>query len=237
MNYSLVILAGGEGSRLKSISNNQPKILTEVAGKLFFEWLCENIIRLGFKNVFYITNEDLDLRPYFKEFKEDLNQTLLHDGKQRLGTGGAIVNNLDSLPEKFWIMYGDTLLNWNHKESEKIFNSKNLNVLMTIINSNIVNEKPNVKITDDRVTQYSKESDGKFMYVDYGALLVKKSIFKIFPRDINIDLKEILKFQIDKQDCGFHEVDKQFYEIGNPISFNKTKSLLSNIPNLEELWN
>ena len=39
MSLKIIILAGGKGSRIKSVLNNTPKILAPIAGKNFLDWL------------------------------------------------------------------------------------------------------------------------------------------------------------------------------------------------------
>ena len=56
--FPLVILAGGQGSRLKKIHSDLPKILKPIGEKVFLDYFLENLFRLGFKNLIFIIQDD-----------------------------------------------------------------------------------------------------------------------------------------------------------------------------------
>ena len=98
----LIILAGGFGTRLKSIINNIPKCLVNVNGKPFLSILVENWIK-------QVLNDFIFSLHYESEkiitFIEKENSDLFKNSRVRyvvepapLGTGGAIsyvINNLN----------------------------------------------------------------------------------------------------------------------------------------------
>ena len=51
MNYTVAILAGGLGTRLQPVIKDQPKVLAEVNGHPFLEYLLNQINSAGFKEV------------------------------------------------------------------------------------------------------------------------------------------------------------------------------------------
>lgn len=236
MTYNVVVLAGGYGSRLKTISGSTPKILTEIANKKFIYWLEDNLKRLKFNKVYYIVSDASYLYDHVKILDPKLDKNILIDGKKRYGTGGAIINNLNQLPDYFWIMYGDTLLNWDVNESENYFNSKNKNMMMTIINKDLGADTPNVNVKEDLVIKYSKHKDFKYEFIDYGAILVNKKIFKNFKKNKEIDLSVVINQQIKNKDCLYYETNYSFYEMGNKKSYNYLSKILLNLKKVGKLW-
>ncbi len=236
MTYNVVVLAGGYGSRLKTISGNTPKILTEIGNKKFIYWLEDNLKRLKFNKVYYIVSDASYLYDHVKILDPKLDKNILIDGKKRYGTGGAIINNLNQLPEYFWIMYGDTLLNWDVNESENYFNSKNKNMMMTIINKDLGADTPNVNVKEDLVIKYSKHKNFKYEFIDYGAILVNKKIFKNFKKNEEIDLSVVINQQIQNKECLYYETNYSFYEMGTKKSYNYLSKILLNLKKVGKLW-
>ena len=110
--YPLVILAGGMAKRLGNISIDIPKCLIPVAGKPFIDWQVEYAAKQGVKDIYicsgWLTNK---IEEHFNEYKhKGLNITVVADGEELLGTGGAISNILKMLPKSFFVLYGDTYL-------------------------------------------------------------------------------------------------------------------------------
>lgn len=234
-------MAGGLGTRLKEKSSGELKIFSEIAGKKFFEYFENNLKLLGFHKVIYIVdNNKKNVEQIYDKtiFKKTI---VLTDGDKRLGTGGSIINNLNKLPEYFWVMYGDTLLNWDVKKSEEYFFKYCFDLMMLVIHSKYVSEVPNVEIDliKQRLVKYNKSDLNKLQYVDYGATLFRKETLLDYPKNSNFDLEIIIQDKIQKGNSSFQVVKNKFYEMGNIDSFIKLENLLKQKKinhNLLDLW-
>lgn len=91
---SAIILAGGEGKRMKS---NKPKTLSEVLGKPILQWVIDSLKKSGVDNICIV-------KGYKKECIEEYLSTLSYEIKsvfqaERLGTGHAVMMAKDFLTE------------------------------------------------------------------------------------------------------------------------------------------
>ena len=91
-NLSAVILAGGEGKRMKS---DKPKTLSEVLGKPILQWVLTAVKAAGIDNICVVTG-------YKKEYIEEYLKTLSYPVEttfqsERLGTGHAEMTAKDFL--------------------------------------------------------------------------------------------------------------------------------------------
>ena len=86
----VVILCGGAGSRLKSITGDTPKPMAAVAGRPFLELLFQQLRRFDFRRVILASGyQNAAIREYFGE--EDRGLQLIHSCEPSpLGTGGAL---------------------------------------------------------------------------------------------------------------------------------------------------
>ena len=106
-----VIMAGGKGTRLRSITNDEiPKPMAPIAGKPILQWQIECLRRSGVTDVLLIigylgekieayfgSGADFGVRiDYFRE-------------EQPLGTAGALAEVADRLEEDFLLVFGDTI--------------------------------------------------------------------------------------------------------------------------------
>jgi len=108
---SAVILAGGLGTRLRSILGDLPKALAPVAGKPFLTYQLDWLKRCGVRRVVLCTG-----------YQHQLVQDCLGDGtdlglsihysveEQPLGTAGALRKAKDKITGTFLVLNGDTYL-------------------------------------------------------------------------------------------------------------------------------
>lgn len=236
-NFPLVVLAGGYGTRMKFLNENTPKILSPINEYKFIDLFFMNIKFLGYREVYLLLHsksEQVIKHIQKNNLYTDFEIRYLLDGENALGTGGAIIKNLDFLPDIFWVMYGDTLLNWNVSKSEKKFIKSNKKSLMTVIHKDKVNETPNVLLKNNILLSYSKELTLQNNYVDYGAILFYRNVFDNF--QINkLDLSEIIADLIKYEEITPFKVTNKFYEIGNQNSY---KILIDKLKksDLKKLW-
>ncbi len=106
-----VILAGGKGTRLASISGSVPKVLVPVGGRPVLAHQLELLMAAGYKDVRIFAGH---LAEQIQDFIKagnwgDLNIQIEIESTP-LGSAGAVIEKLDSLPEQFTVLYGDTML-------------------------------------------------------------------------------------------------------------------------------
>lgn len=113
------ILLGGLGTRLGELTRETPKPLLPVGDRPFVELLIREAWRMGFRKVLLLAGYRSER---VLQMVADLRNTLPHGctldisiENEPLGTGGAVVNALDYLDERFLLINGDTWFdfNWN----------------------------------------------------------------------------------------------------------------------------
>jgi len=109
---SLLILAGGFGTRLRPIVPELPKILAPVAGKPFIFWLLMNLERQGVRKIVLALHHQAGLveQEVAKMFLP-IEINIIKEPVP-LGTGGAIAYAVQQqvITDTFWVMNGDTWL-------------------------------------------------------------------------------------------------------------------------------
>ena len=113
------ILAGGLGTRLRSIVNDRPKPMADVNGKPFLQILIEKLSSQGIKDVVlsvgYMAEKIIS---YFGD-GTPFGVSIEYSREEKpLGTGGAIKKAYWLLKneERFLVMNGDTYLDMDYRE-------------------------------------------------------------------------------------------------------------------------
>jgi len=106
----IYLLVGGEATRLQPLSSGIPKALLTIRGIRIIDKIIKqfsNLENFNFNLICSIKHEKLWI-----DYKTNHNKNVnLLFEKSKLDTAGYIVENLDSMPDKFYCMNGDLLLN------------------------------------------------------------------------------------------------------------------------------
>ena len=110
MARSAVIMAGGKGTRLAERLNGRPKPLVDIDGVPLLERQLKALKSGGVTRAIILVNHEADqIRDFCAQSDGfGLDIAIIDDGSPR-GTAGALLAVLDALPERFLVVYGDTL--------------------------------------------------------------------------------------------------------------------------------
>src|SRR4051794_3300429 len=105
-----VILAGGEGTRLRPLTSNQPKPMMPLVNRPMLEHIVSLLKKHGFDDIVvtvaYLGNQ---IRDYFGDGSDFGVRMRYATEEQPLGTAGSVRNAADELDETFLVISGDVL--------------------------------------------------------------------------------------------------------------------------------
>ncbi|HVF74754.1 MAG TPA: mannose-1-phosphate guanyltransferase [Acidimicrobiales bacterium] len=105
-----VIMAGGEGTRLRPLTSNQPKPMMTLANRPMMEHIVRLLRDHGFTEI-VVTVAFLPqaIRTYFGDGSEFGVRMVYATEETPLGTAGSVANAKDELDERFLVISGDVL--------------------------------------------------------------------------------------------------------------------------------
>jgi D,D-heptose 1,7-bisphosphate phosphatase len=217
-----VILAGGKGTRLKSILNGLPKPLVNIAGIPLLERQIKHLIANQIQKIFVLVNHKSHvIEKFIIDKKFDISIEILDDGDKPLGTAGSVLNIIDNFSENFLVVYGDTLFNVDIKKFSDFHFDKNKNGISIFTHPNDhPYDSDIVEVFNDNVLQIHPYPHPQEFYkanlVNAALYIVNKSSLKEysfdneltdFAKDVFTDdvilkkLKSYKSFEYIK-DCG-----------------------------------
>ena len=105
-----VIMAGGEGTRLRPLTSNQPKPMLPMANIPMMEHVVNLLRTHGFEDIVvtvaFMANA---IRTYFGDGSEFGVRMVYATESTPLGTAGSVRNAMDELDERFLVISGDVL--------------------------------------------------------------------------------------------------------------------------------
>lgn len=237
----VVVLMGGLGTRLKEYTKECPKPLVEVEGRPFFDHSLRLLMHHGFRKFLFLIGYRAEM---IEEYYGDgsslgISITYCYDGKELLGTGGAVRRAYDLLEDDFLLMYGDSFMDIDYEETLYRYfegKSRGKRALMTVLKNGNRFDKSNVIMDGTEIKLYDKMNMTPEMnYIDYGVCVYEKSLFadeylgNILDIPEGTDSKKEIKFDLaliqnklsSDKEIAAHIVTKRFYEIGSPESLNE----------------
>lgn len=206
-----VILAAGEGKRLRPLTYNRPKVMLPVANRPILEHLLLNAKKVGLKDFIFVVSYKKDtIVDYFGDGKkwgvkiEYINQL------EPLGTAHAIATIEKFLEDEFLVLSGDTIV--GSSDIKKISTRKNF--AMGIKKHDNVTEYGTVKIENKKIKEICEKSGFALSnYINLGVYFFKKSIFdaikktKVSKRG-ELEITDSLQMLID----GSKSVDAVYFK-------------------------
>lgn len=226
-----LILAGGLGTRMKSIAGDKPKALLPVGPQTFIDWQLQWLKIMGVTDiVLALGHGGEDIVRHIEERQSDLSYPQVNysfDGPELLGTGGAIRNAEKMLSPDFIVTYGDTVLFLDVKKLIKRHQSAGKPVTMTILKNEDIGDLSNVIYKNGEILLYDKfNRTAEMQYIDYGMTVVNKKYFlEKAPRG-KFDYAGFLIQASKERAVTAYEVQELFREVGSAQGYQGFCDLL-----------
>lgn len=110
----VVIIAGGQGTRIASVNSEIPKAMIPIGGKPILEYEVELARRYGFDHFLFVVGHlGEQIEAYFGDGTSwNVHIDYFYEDKP-LGTAGALGLLKDKLTEDFFVFYGDTVADFD----------------------------------------------------------------------------------------------------------------------------
>lgn len=225
-----VILAGGLATRLRPLTETTPKALIEINGKPFLWHQLELLKRSGILRVVMLVGYlGEKIQESFGDGSE-LGITINYsfDGPALLGTAGAIRRALPLLPERFFVLYGDSYLTCDYRAVEAALVQSGPTGLMTVYRNEGRYDTSNVEYDGTRIIGYDKiHRTSAMRHIDYGLGAFHRSVFATIPSGEKRDLAKVYQDLLKAGDLAAYEVHERFYEIGSSEGLRETSEFLA----------
>jgi MurNAc alpha-1-phosphate uridylyltransferase len=226
-----LILAGGLGTRMKSIGGGAPKALLKAGDHTFINWqlqwlkfLCVNHVILALGHVSKIIEEHIEGHKKSLKFPE-INYS--YDGPKLLGTGGAIKKATDQLEKEFMVIYGDSFLFIDPQAFRNSYIDGGLPLTLSIFKNHDLGDRSNVIYKNGELLKYDKTKKTEEMeYIDYGLSYINRDYFLKNTPKTPFDFSLFLSATVEKKMATAFVAKEMFQEIGSPEGYSRFLRLL-----------
>jgi len=224
MKIDTVVLAGGMGTRLRSVVSDVPKPMAPVNGTPFIFILLKSIsaytagdfvISAG-----YMADE---LEKLFADPPEGLRAKVVSE-KKPLGTGGAIKFAAEQTSsENILAVNGDSFLDIDYSTLFRFHTENDADLTMALVWQEDASRYGAVE-TDrtGRILSFSEKGTASKGFINAGAYIIKREVLKDFSSDTPLSFeKDVLPDLLKERKCMGFKAEGSFTDIGTPEDYRK----------------
>ncbi len=219
-----VLLAGGLGTRLRSVVNDRPKPMADVLGYPFLEYLILELKKHGItKVVLAVGYMGESIEAYFGTGEKLGIEIQYSYEKEQLGTAGAIKNAAQYiLDSEFFVLNADTFYQAAYSDALQLFRIEQADMVLVLRKVDDISRYGSVRLEGRRVEGFNEKiSEQRPGLINGGIYIMKKQILDCIPEGRKCSLEneiipELLKS--DKKVCGTIN-EGYFIDIGIPRDY------------------
>lgn len=227
-----LILAGGLGTRLRSVVSDRPKPMALVNDIPFLELLVESLAGKGVRRFVVLTGYlGSDIEKHFRERRHGDVEMEFSREEMPLGTGGAVKNAEEFASDPSFLVNGDTFFDGDIEELLKYHSEKKASVTLSLLAVEDVSRYGAVVVDDEGRIKGFHEKDvqkGGPGLINAGLSLLSKEFIMSLPNRMAFSMeKEIFpSFASSGKMFGLAQI-RPFFDIGTPESYEAFKRFVS----------
>lgn len=225
-----VVLAGGLGTRLRSVVSDVPKPMAPVAGRPFLEILISSLIRNGIDDVVLsVGYQHETIIDYFGSAYKGVAISYAIE-ETPLGTGGALANaarKIDS-DEDIFVLNGDTFLDISLKDMKRKYEASQADVGIALKKMQNCSRYGRVVVAEESgVIGFTEKGEKVEGVINAGVYLLRPSFLERFTFENKFSLEtDCFVEYVDSIVFFPYIVDSYFIDIGVPEDYERAQTEL-----------
>lgn len=219
-----IVLAGGFGTRLRSVIKDVPKPMAPINNKPFLAYLLDYLILQGVNKVVLSVHY---LREQIQEYFQDSYRNVAIEyaiEDEPLGTGGAILKSLAFVKhdQPVFVLNGDTFLKLNYRAMYSQHAETKSFLTMALRKISDCSRYGEVFVNENIVCEFKEKGGHSPGLINAGVYLITPFLLKSvsFPEKFSFE-RDYLFPSIEKIRPHAFIVDEYFIDIGVPEDYEK----------------
>ena len=218
-----ILLAGGLGTRLRSVVNDRPKPMALIEGRPFMEYVVHELTKSGIDRiVFAVGYKGSMVEVYFGDGSDFGVQVSYAYEETLLGTAGAIRNAGRLVQgEQVYVLNADTFYQIDYGRLKGLLDEKNLDMALVLRQVPDISRYGEAVLTDGMLTGFNEKSpEERPGTINGGIYLLKKSLIEEIPEGkVSLENEMIPKWMREGKRLGGFVNEGYFIDIGIPEAY------------------
>ena len=224
----VVIMAGGEGTRLRPFTNILPKPLIPVEDKTIVELIIDKFTLRGCNDFFISTNyKKKILRSYFEEINHSYDLRFIDEDKP-LGTAGSIKFAKKDLKKDFFVTNCDIIINANLSSIADFHKvEKNDITIVASVKKHVIPYGTCELNQDGSFSKLNEKPKFNFL-INTGLYVLNKNVLSLIPKNKFFHMTDLIRKAKDKNNkvSVFPINEEDWIDVGQ---WGEYKNFINNI--------
>lgn len=220
-----ILLAGGLGTRLRSVVSDRPKPMALIGDKPFMEYVVKELSGHGITDIiFAVGYKGSMVEEYFKDGSGFGVKVSYAYEEELLGTAGAIKNAGKFVTdESFFVLNADTFYRIDYNRLSRLVQADNLDLALVLREVPDISRYGEAVLTDSKLTGFNeKSSEARSGTINGGVYLMKKALLEEIPvGKVSLENEMIPMWMQEGKGLGGFVNDGYFIDIGVPEDYYK----------------
>lgn len=226
-----VLMAGGEGKRLRPLTETTPKPLLKVGQKPIIEYNIDRLQKVGIKNVNLSINYlGEQLVDYFGDGSDrNLNISYVRENKP-LGTIGSILLVENFEHEDILVMNSDLLTNIDYADFFKTYKDSEADMAVAATSYQVDIPYGVLEVNESNIVKSLKEKPRYTYFSNAGIYIIKKDLLKMIPENQFFDITDLINRIIEMNlKLITYPINGYWLDIGKHEDFIKAQEDIKHI--------
>ena len=228
---SALVLAGGMGTRLRSVVSDRPKPMALVKGVPFIQLLIESLAAKGIRDFVLLVGYMAEvIESHFKEHSGKKFTIRFSREQTPLGTGGAVKKSEAFATDPSLLVNGDTFFDGDVEALLRFHNEKAADVTLSLLPVDDVSRYGSVTVDEyGGITGFREKHEGNSGpgLINAGFSLISKEFVRGLPKNRAFSMeREIFPLLAGSGRMFGLTMNRPFFDIGTPESYDAFKKFI-----------
>lgn len=225
-NIDVLILCGGQGTRLREVVCDRPKPMVQINGRPFLDILIDNASKYEFRRyILCVCYMGEVIENYYIE-KDGPEEILFSYEDMPLGTGGAVKNAeklINSSP--FLVMNGDSFCPVDIRQFLDFHSKKEALASTVVINAENTGDYGLIVLDGlQKIVRFEEKCSKEKAFINAGMYLFEKDVLYMIPPNTKYSLEyDLFPRLADKEFYGYI-TQERLIDIGTPERYEQGRS-------------
>jgi len=226
-----VLMAGGQGKRLRPLTENTPKPLLKVGDKPIIEYNIDRLVQYGIKNINLSINYlGEQIESYFGNGERNNARISYVCESKPLGTIGSIhlVDNFEH--DDILVMNSDLLTNIDFADFYSTFKNSGADMAVAATSYHVDVPYAVLEVDGKNLATSLKEKPRYTYYSNAGIYFIKKSLLEMIPKGEFFDITELMETLLAKDmKLITYPITGYWLDIGKHEDFKKAQEDIKHV--------